>query len=169
MLNFDVKKSSRKCFESAREFLPGEVFFSALIEIEDSTERRDYGAEHWKGPPEQCIGWWKSRVPEKKEGKVYWAPKNVLLAYFEHVCGDSKTVDLAYVTALLLAQKKILTISESEDPAIMLLQNRSSKESFEISIPDISSTRLAEIQNELSERLFMDQPVEDDVIEPDDN
>jgi len=167
MLNFDFKKSSRKCFQSEREFQPGEVFFSALIEVGETAERRDFGAEHWEGPPEDCIGWWKSRVPKVKEGRVYWAPPHVLLAYFEHVCGDEKTFDLAYVAALLLAQKKLIVIEDNEDPAVLVGHQKGSKSSFEIAIPELSPQRLNEIQNELSEKLFMDQPYEEDEPEVD--
>jgi hypothetical protein len=168
MLNFDFKKSSRKCFESDREFQPSEVFYSALVEVDDSTERRDYGDEHWEGPPDGCIGWWKSRVPEKKEGKVYWAPKNVLLAYFQHVHADANSADVAYVTALLLVQKKILSIGDSEDASILLVHDRQAKETFEVNVPEISPKRLTEIQTELSERLFMDQPIEEGEFEVED-
>ena len=81
MLKFDFKKSSRKCFESEREFQPGEEFYSALFECDDgSTERRDFSSDHWDGPTDETIGWWKSRVPELGKGRVYWAPKKVLLS-----------------------------------------------------------------------------------------
>ncbi|MFT5301534.1 MAG: hypothetical protein ACI87E_003467 [Mariniblastus sp.] len=162
MSNFDIKRSSRKCYESEREFQPGETFYSALIEIDEvATERRDFCEEAWEGPPEDCLGWWKSQMPELNTGRVYWAPKHVLLAYFEHVQSNEQTADIAYVTALLLAQKKILVIGDSDDPDLLFMQDKNSKASYEIAVPEISSQRLNEIQNELAERLFMDQPIAD--------
>lgn len=163
MLDFDFKKSSRKCYESEREFQPGEAFFSALLECDDgSSERRDFSVDHWSGPPKECIGWWKSSVPELGKRRVYWAPKKVLLAYFEHVQTSPKTVDIAFVTGLLLAQKKILTIVDADDEVSLVLHCRSSNTTYTVPVADVAPARLAEIQNELSDRLFMDQPVADD-------
>jgi len=162
MLNFDFKKSSRKCCQSEREFQPGDEFYSALIEGEDgSTERRDYGTDQWDGLPDDCIGWWKSSVPEIGKGRVYWAPKNVLLAFFEHVHRSPQTADVAYITGILLVQKKVLTMEDDGggDASKMFLRNRSSKEAYELSVAEVTPARLAEIQDELAERLFTDQPV----------
>lgn len=170
MLNFDFKKSSRKCYKSEREFQPGDEFYSALIDGGDgSTERRDYSVEHWgDGPPEDCIGWWKSSVPELGKGRVYWAPRKVLLSYFEHVQTNSQTIDTAFVTGLLLAQKKILTIvDENSDDENLVLYCRSTKSTYTVPVANVLPLRLKEIQDELSERLFMDQPVADDFDEDD--
>jgi hypothetical protein len=163
MLHFNFKKSSRKCYVSEREFEPGQEFFSALFERDDgSTERRDFSGGHWAGPPEDCIGWWKSSIPELGKGRVYWAPKNVMLSYFEHVQSSPQTVDIAFVTGLLLAQKKILTIVDAGDDENLVLNCRSSKKTYTVPVIDVTPQRLGEIQAELSERLFMDQPVADD-------
>jgi hypothetical protein len=163
MLNFNFKRSGRKCYESEREFQPGENFFSALIELDNgSAERRDFSGDHWDGPTKDCIGWWKSSVPEVNKGRVYWAPKHVLLAYFEHVCKQESAKDLAFVTGLLLVQKKILSLEHSEDATMMCLRHRTEKTVYEIPSVDIAPARLMAIQDELSERLFMDQPANPD-------
>ncbi|MFK7767734.1 MAG: hypothetical protein AB8B55_10975 [Mariniblastus sp.] len=170
MLKFDFKKSNRKCFESERQFQPGEEFYSALFECDDgSTERRDFSSDVWNGPTEDTIGFWKSRVPELGKGRIYWAPKKVLLAYFEHVLSNESSADVAFVTGLLLAQKKILSLEDDGgDDSRLVLLNRNDKTTFEVPVVDIEPKRLVEIQNELSDRLFMDQPIDPDVDEADD-
>jgi len=162
MPNFDFKKSSRKCYECDRTFQPGDGFFSVLLETEDgSPDRRDFGVEHWGGPPEDCIGWWKCSVPEIGEGQVYWAPKQVMLAYFESVLSKPATQDIAYVAGLLLCQKRILKMEDNRgNESIMVLKDRSSNNVFEVPVAELTSQRLNEIQEELSERLFMDQPAD---------
>ncbi len=166
MMNFDIKKSCRKCCESETEIQPGEEFYSALIEVnETTTQRLDYRAEHWSGPPENCLGWWKSRIPEQGKGRVYWAPKKVLIAYFEHAVGNPATIDIAYVTALLLAQKKYLSIGDSDDPSLLIMEDRYAKSTYEIEVPEITPQRMHEIQDELAGRLFMDEPVDDEADE----
>ena len=162
MANFDVKKSARKCYESERTFQPGEEFYSALIELENGlTERRDFAPDLWKGPPDDCIGSWKCSVPEIGKGKVYWAPRSVLIAYFEHVKGHETTGDIAYVTALLLVQKRILKLVDNRgDRSKISLQDHNTKNKYELPVKDISPQRLIEIQDELSEKLFMDRPAD---------
>ena len=165
MLNFDFKRSSRKCCRSERVLLPGEEFYSALVEVDGATERQDYCQDVWESPPENCIGWWKSKVPEVDKGRIYWAPRNVLLAYFDHISSQSAQADIAYVTALLLIQKKILTLEESiegGDSQTLELRNRKANQNYQLRVVEIASQRMAEIQDELAERLFMDQPYESD-------
>ncbi len=162
MLNFEIKKSTRKCNESGRDFEPGEVFFSALIENEDgTTSRQDFSADAWNEPPEHCIGWWKSQVPETDKGKIFWAPRQVMLAYFQHVLEQPASQDIAFVTALLLIQKKHLALVDDGETDSMTVRDRSSKDSYSVPIIEIEGPRLAEIQAMLSEQLFMDEPIDE--------
>ena len=165
MLNFDFKRSSRQCSQTDRTLQPGETFFSALLDHDGVIERLDYCVEAWKTPPENCLGWWKSKVPELGKGKIYWAPRNVLLSYFEHVRGQPSEADTAYVTALLLVQKRHLSLEEStseNNSQVLHLKNRRDNQAYEVPVVDITPARLAEIQDELAERLFMDQPYDPD-------
>ncbi|MEM9940517.1 MAG: hypothetical protein AAF939_02930 [Planctomycetota bacterium] len=168
MLSFDFKKSSRKCFESGREFAPGESFVSALVEVGVDTQRRDFSEELWKGPDESVIGWWKSRVPERKQGRVYWAPRDVMLAYFKHVLEQPTMLDVAYVVGLLLVQKKILTLfDDGSDENNLHLHSKFEKEQYTVPVVELDPVRLQQIQEELSERLFTDEPIESEAT-PDD-
>ncbi|MEL7497973.1 MAG: hypothetical protein AAFN77_10210 [Planctomycetota bacterium] len=162
MLNFDFKKSSRKCYEDDKDFSPGDVFYSALVELDDGDiERRDFCRDHWNEPGEDCVGWWKARVPETGKGKIYWAPRNVLLSFFNHVLENPETQDVAYVTALVLVQKKILVIDDEPDRSFMRLRNRLDKTDYDVPVCDIEGDRLVRIQAELAERLFMDEPIDE--------
>ena len=163
-MNFDVKKSTRKCYEDQQEFQPGEVFYSSLLETADGvTERRDFCCQHWEQPEsDQCLGWWKAQVPVRDSGKVYWAPRHVLLSYFEHTLKQQSTQDLAYVTALLLVQKKILVMyDDGEHPQHMKLLNRLDRTEHLVPVQDLDPQRIEVIQDELAERLFMDEPVDE--------
>ena len=168
MLNFEIKKSTRKCAETGRDFEPGEVFFSALIENEDgTTSREDYATEVWKETPEDCIGWWKSQVPETGKGKIFWAPRKVMLAYFQHVLNQPASQDIAFVTALLLIQKKYLVLVDDGEANSMTVRDRTSKESYSVPIIEVEGPRLADIQSLLAEQLFMDEPIDDDLEDTD--
>ena len=158
MLNFDFKRSGRKCSLKDRTFESGEEFYAALIDIDGDLERRDYAAESWDGAPADCVGWWKSKMPDLDNDRVYWAPNHLLLAYFQHAFNKGpQAEDVAYVMAILLLQKRILQMienDESTNPPTLIVHHRKTKTDYAIAVPEISSHRMNEIQNELSEHLF---------------
>lgn len=158
MSNFDFKRTSRKCSLNDRPFNAGEEFFSALIDVDDGLERRDYAAESWQGAPQDCVGWWKSKMPDLDNGRVYWAPNDVLLAYFQHVHEKGPSwADMAYVMAILLVQKRILQMIENDDstePPTLIVHHRKTKTDYRVVISEIFPERMSEIQDELAEHLF---------------
>lgn len=158
MLNFDFKRSSRRCAISGREFEVGEKYISILIDEDGNMVRKDIATDEWKGPDENCIGWWQSRVPDLTKGKVYWAPRDVLISFFQRlVAGD--VPDKTYVMAILLVQKKYLKLLDtvdSESGQVMELMDNSSREKFEVAVSELNSERVNQIQNEFAEKLFTD-------------
>ena len=157
MFSFDFKRSSRKCAITEKTFSPGEEYVSALIEEEGQLVRKDFTQSQWKGPDESCVGWWTSVVPLLDSDRVYWAPTAVLLSFFESLLELPGCEPTAYVTALLLVQKKILYIVDSEDIDVLHLLHKKSKSEFVVSVVQLSTEQKQQIQAELSEQLFTDQ------------
>ncbi len=165
MLNYDFRNSTKRCSKCDRVLQPGEEFYSALIEEGDDSVRLDFSPECWDGPPENCIGWWKTSIAPRDKSRIYWASREQLLAYFDEVRQHTETADLAYMTALLLAQKRILSTKETlhePDESILRLENRRDKIDYEIPVVEIPPARMKEIQDELTEKLFTDRPESDD-------
>ena len=159
MSSFDFKKSNRKCSVTGRDFVTGEEYVSALLQREDDLERLDFGLEEWNEPPEECVGWWRSRVPDLDKGRVYWAPRNVLVAYFEHLMEQPASGDMQYVMGLLLVRKRILRLvdnTEGDQGPRMVLIDSAQKKNYEIGVPDLTSEQLLIIQGELEQKLFTD-------------
>jgi hypothetical protein len=168
MQNFDIKKTSRRCSRCDQELRAGDHFFSALIEVDGDLERFDYCTESCIESPENCIAWWRTSLPKLGPGKIYWAPRHVLLHYFEYLIERPEMADVAYVLALLLVQKKMLHLEEaikSDDPDIILVSNRKEKRQFKIPVTDVSSEQVVEIQTELEQKLFVDRPPEESDLE----
>ncbi len=165
MLNYEFKRTSRTCCVSGRVFQRGEEFISALIENDrGETVRQDFAIEAWNQPPEDCIGWWKTRLPVIGKGNVYWAPKDVLLSYFHHLQEIDEQTDLRYVMSLLLVRKRILKLVETVEVdgiEVMHLKNLSDDSKYEVPVIQLSSQRVTEIQEELSEKLFTDSAATD--------
>ena len=110
----------------------------------------------------------KAKFPNRIKAKIYWAPRNVLLAYFEHVLQQPESRDLAYVMALLLIQKKILVIHDDGETTDQIqVRNRLDKTEYQLPVCELPPDRMAEIQEILGEQLFVDQPLGDDDVDAD--
>ena len=165
MPSFDFKRTSRKCSASGRAFTSGEEYVSVLIDEEGELVRQDIGLDQWQDPPDGCVGWWRSRVPDLEQGIVYWAPKDVLLAYFQYLIEQGNDLDTAYVMAILLIQKKYLRLLDTESiegVETMQLSNASTKEKFAVQVIDVNAARVQTIEAELAEKLFTDIAPSDD-------
>ena len=159
MFNFDFKRSSRKCSISGREFDVGEEYVSALMDIDGELVRQDIGCDQWNESQDNCIGWWKSRVPDLTKGQVYWAPRDVLVSYFKRLLEQKDERDKAYVMAILLLQKKTLKLLDTtaaDEGDIMQLMENSSRERFEVPVVDLTEDQINQIQAEFAEKLFTD-------------
>ncbi len=144
--------------------MPGERYFSALIESTEEIAREDFCESEWNGPPEGCIGWWQSRIPVLEKGKIYWAPTRVLVAYFESLLNLPNNEASAYVMALLLMRKRIVQWKdtvERNNSEWMQLRLASEKKTFEVKVLELQPDEIQAIQNELAEQLFTDHQEED--------
>lgn len=160
MVEFEFRRPGRQCSVEGRPLLPGEEFFSVLTEGDDgSLLRNDVSANAWQGPPEGCVGWWRGRVPDLQKGKVYWAPVEVLLAFFQHAI-DHQQHETAWLTALLLLRKRILTWNEScETGGVreMILNCPRIQKEYRIRECVLDESQIRTLQAELAEKLFTDQ------------
>ena len=159
MINFELKRTNRKCSVTQRAFNSGEEYYSVLIDEDGELVRKDIAAEEWDEPPENCVGWWISKVPDLEHGKVYWAPKDVLISYFQYLVDQPDQTDTAYVMAILLLQKKqlrLLDTTTEDEVEWMNLSCNATKEKFTVRVVPVPDNRVAAIQNELAEKLFTD-------------
>ncbi len=169
MQNFAIKRNAPKCFRTEKVFRPGDCFYSELVESDDGQMvRKDYAADQWTGMSENAIGWWKQTVPQLESGKIYWAPDEVLIRYFQSLMNSPQRAQAAYIMALLMVQKRLLTLEDSglEDDAKLVLRERKSGEVFEVAQQNISPERIKELEMQLCENLFSDQPFVQTDVEP---
>lgn len=161
MMDFQIKRTSRHCHATERELQPGEMFFSDLVEEEGVLSRQDFCEEAWQGPSDDSIGWWRARIPETEGGRVYWAPRDVLLAYFDSIVEKTDQAATTYVMGLLLVRKRILQLIDSETTdsgEFLELKYAKEKRTYKVLVVDLSDEQVNEIQRELGDQLFTDQP-----------
>lgn len=164
MMDFQIKKTGRRCFSTDRELVAGELFYSELVQEGDLIERRDYCEEAWAGQHEHSLGSWQARIPKRDGDRVYWAPRDVLFSYFESLQQNEAHQSAAYVMALLLIRKRMIQLIDSRvegNQEWMEVQSKKENKTWNVLVVELDVAAIQKIQQELAEQLFMDHPPED--------
>ena len=158
MLEFEIQRSERRCSVSDRELKPGEMFYSAIIDADGELNRLDFSDEHWKGAPENCVGWWKTQVPTLASLKMKWAPNDVMLHYFERLLEDPAKADVAYVLSLLMMRRRILAEKGVTQDTLGMEQINyfcpKNEKNYSVMVTPLHADRIEVIQAELAELLY---------------
>ncbi len=173
-MDFEVQRCTRRCASSQRELSAGEPFYSVLRAEAAATGpavvvRYDYAEDAWSGPPQDCVGWWKSRMPEKEEQKGKLAPNDVLLRLFQQLEDQEDKEDMRFVLALLLVRRRVLQLEDEKrdevDDAtgedVMLLYCSRDESTYRVRSATPDDERVEEIQDELARLLFAEPSQED--------
>ena len=157
MIDFEIQRCSRRCFATDRELKSGETCYSAIVAEGGAVLRRDYSAEAWQGPPEGAIGWWKSTVVDPNQGRISWAPNDVMLNYFERLSDDPAAEDARYVLALLMVRRRIARVEATEKDAagrdMLVLYCPRNELQYHVAEVMPTPERAAAIQQQLAELL----------------
>ncbi|MEC9094111.1 MAG: hypothetical protein VX438_15490 [Planctomycetota bacterium] len=164
-MNFEFKRRSKICSKTDRELGPGEKYFSILFEQDGEVVRNEIAEVAWEGAPENCISWWQSRIPERDPNKFFWAPNDVGIDSFESFLNDEAKQVERFVLALLLIQKRIFKLVDTEKgedggETIYLSCNRRGS-NYEVAVCHPESEEIDSIQDDLVELLFSDEPFEE--------
>ena len=158
MLDFDIRRCTRRCHASDRELQPGEKFFSVLVPQGSEVVRQDYSASAWKGPPENHVGWWKSQMPEAGAQKLKMAPAEVLLDYFEQLEQIPDKEQVRYIMALLLVRKRLAkwdeTVIDEQGNRFMVLDSPRTGQQYRVLECDPSPEEIQTVQEELMQTLY---------------
>jgi len=156
VLDFEVQRFTRVCAKTERELRPGDEFFSYLTRDGGDTIRVDVATEAWEGPPEDCLGWWKSIVPDLKSKKMNWAPHEVMLHYFAETEDKPDQADVRYILALLMVRRRIFRIEDSEsenDVERLVLFCAQNETEYRVAVTPITPERSKEVQALLAQLL----------------
>jgi hypothetical protein len=112
-MDYEVQRCTRHCAATGRELAPGEAYYSVLFAKGAELERLDYSAESWQGPPDEAVGWWKSRMPDATARRTHGAPNEVMLDFFDQLENQAESRDVRYVLALLLVRRRVMRLEDS--------------------------------------------------------
>jgi hypothetical protein len=156
-MDYEIHRCTRRCAASQRELAEGEVVYSLVKVRGADLVREDYSAECWQGPPEDALGWWRSRIPGKADAKAKLAPGDVLLKLFRELEDVPDKQDMRYVLALLLVRRRSLRPEETGDdgPARQLhLFCPRDETQHVVNVIEPGQERIEQIQNELAALLY---------------
>ncbi len=161
-MDYEIKRCTRRCSVTGRELQEGEDFFSALVADSAEVRRVDYCTEAWNGPPDDVLGWWKSRMPTKAARRARMAPNDVLLDLFHQLEANPQQHDMYYVLALLLVRRRVFRLDEHEDiegdetEETMVVYCPREEATYRIHVATPDDARVVEIQDQLTNLLFAD-------------
>lgn len=158
----DVPKAAKACSVSGREFLPGEIFFSALVEERTALRRLDFAPENWTPPqnelPINWVAWWKTRIPETQEKKAKLAPNDILLELFGKLLLQGDEPDTLYVLTLLLIRRRLMRYEREEKnqagQKILVVYGLKDNTAYEVPMAMPDRERLEEVQQQLAQLLY---------------
>lgn len=157
MIDFEIHRSRRVCCATERELQPGEAFYSVLVASGGEVVRNDYCIDAWTEPPTDCIGWWRTEVPSPSSRKMHWAPRDVMLHYFEQLEDDEAKADTRYVLALLMVRKRILRLEHAdegdEEQDVLMVSCPKNDHEYRVQIVLPDRARAEEIEEELGKLL----------------
>ena len=160
-MHYEIARNSKSCCVSGKPIEPGAIYYSVLIDTVTGLERRDYSPEHWDGPPEDSIGFWRGRVPVATD-QVKPKPPRIenMLGLFQQLAAkheqnrsSADSERLLYVLALLLLRKKRLKLHEIEqldDQEIMAVSLVKGEDIFRIQDPNLTDKHIHEVESKLS-------------------
>lgn len=155
---FELKNCSRTCAATERPLNPGEVYFSVLTATGNEFVRNDYAVEAWQGPPDDCVGWWRSRVPTKDDAPPQLAPTDVMLNLFEALDGRSEELAFRYLLGLLLLRRKVLRRDDSRRDAqgreLITLHCQRRQQDYEVVVAEPDPEQAVRLQEQMLTLLY---------------
>ena len=160
LLDFDVRTCSRRCSSTGRELEPGDVYFSVLEAEGAELVRRDYSVEAWEGGPEDCVGWWRSRVPVKEGAKPQLAPTDVVLNLFVALDGRPGEEPFRYLLGLMLLRRRALRREDAQrnedGREVLTLFCPRRDERFELVVAEPDAAQAEQLQQRMIDLLYGD-------------
>ncbi len=157
-MDYEVERFTRQCAATGRALAEGEEFYSVLVAEGGQVRRRDYSAAAWQGPPEEAIGWWKSRVPTRQSHRARLAPGDVLLNLLQELEGVAGQEELRYLLALWLVRRRQLRLEETrhepQGEEVLMLYSPRLDVRLEVAAVPPGPERRAELEAYLAQLLF---------------
>lgn len=154
MAAYPIQQHSRVCAATGRPLLPGEKYFSILLDEAGQFIRKDYSTEGWPGSPSEAMAVWSGRVPEVNQKRRLTFDDDLLMECFERLADESEgaRVQFRYVLALLLLRRKRLKFEDVRrdgDQEYLQLKDSRTGTAFEVLDPRLAEADIGRVQDEV--------------------
>jgi hypothetical protein len=158
--NWSIRSRAHQCAHSARPFVEGEVFHTAIYFDPETGGylRRDVGLDAWKNELAERtpIAYWRTTyAPHIAEQRPEVTSKESAMALLQRFIEEDEpqTEDARYILALMLERKRILSptaTKETEQGRMLFYENKKTSEVFMIRDPELRLDELAQMQDEVA-------------------
>ncbi|MCK4888071.1 MAG: hypothetical protein KAS96_11835 [Planctomycetes bacterium] len=161
MAEWQISKSQGQCFGTAKPIAPGEEFFAALVEVEDTFERRDYCCQYWNEHKPRVYCYWKSRYPDPDKKKQLLIDDDMLVAFFERLAEetDQDKINFRFVLTLILMRKRKLKYNSSrivDSREIWTLKVAGEKRTVDVINPHLNEEQIEQLSSQMGEIMQVD-------------
>ncbi len=156
---YEIARTTGRCAATDRILEEGEPYFTALFEMEDHLERRDFSVEAWDGPPEGCFCFWKTRIPVRDQKRQPLVINQELLTQIFLQLEETESEPrqrFRFILALLLMRKRVLKLekTEREDGAefweLRLVKDQST---HRLRNPELTSAQVEQLSVQMTQLL----------------
>lgn len=152
-----IARSSRTCAKSGAAIEPGQPFYSALLEKDDSFDRLDFSLDAWPDVEKaEFFSYWKNKGGVPDANKQPAVDFDRLLSFFdslENAQEPGKRL-FRYVLALILARRRRLRLddmSRTPEGDCLVVYDRRGSRTLEIVAPEASRDELEKAQEKLNQ------------------
>ncbi len=170
MLDKEIPRCTRVCFETKKTLEPGDRFRSVLLLEKGELKRRDYSEIAWKKAEKKLeedknfdvLCSWSGKMAVVGDHRIKLAPNDILLDLFDRLAEEPDKADIRYVLTLLLIRRRIFRYDKNDqirdDPnqAISEIQVYSPRREtvYSVQVLPIDNSRIEEIQDYLASLLY---------------
>jgi hypothetical protein len=161
--DWEIKSRAHACARTAREFQPGEVFFTMLTRDGDGFCREDLSEEAWNSRNDnlQPFSFWKSKYEPPAARPPEPLPRDDAEGLLRRLISDNDPTyaNVRYILALMLERKRLLKPIESEDDDMLVYEHVGTGETIVLANPHLGFDQIPEVQREVTLLLAPDGTV----------
>lgn len=154
MEQWEIQRTQGRCAGTDRVLEPGEEYYAALIDTQETFERRDYCAEYWEAHHPEVFSFWKTQIPLPSEKKKLFVDDSVLINFFERLGQETEPlkIQFRFVLTLILMRKRLLKYEDSsprDGQEIWNVRLMRDKEFHEVINPNLTDEQIEQVSGEL--------------------
>lgn len=159
MAEYKLGRRAPECAGTGRVFEEGEAIVSAIFEVDEGFERRDFGVDAFEALEDESFSFWRSQVPVTVEDERR-LDFDLAMEFFLRLRteADDQHASLVYLLGLLLGRKRKLKLRGFKRTAKgemlrLVVRGDEEDEEVEIPVPDLGPEDADRLQADLN-RLF---------------